>query len=67
MAVLKPTGHVVTGHCVEEIIKKDMLHPLTGQKLVDSDIVYLQRGGTGYSAANKKLEASQSKPALALS
>ncbi len=32
-AVLRPTGHVVTVDCVEQIIKKDWRHPLTGQSL----------------------------------
>ena len=68
IAVLRPTGHAVTANCVEKIIKKeDMLHPLTGKKLEDSDIIYLQRGGTGYSAANEKLKAEHYRPNLAIS
>lgn len=66
-AVLKPTGDVVTVECVEKIIKKDMVHPLTGQILKEEDIIYLQRGGTGYSAANKNLEANHYRPTLAIS
>ena len=46
VAVLRPTGDVVTVECVEKIIKKDMTHPLTGITLKDKDIIYLQRGGT---------------------
>lgn len=67
MAVLRPTGDVVTADCVEKIIKKDMVHPLTGEKLHDDDIIYLQRGGTGYAAANKQLEAAHYRPNIALS
>ena len=67
VAVLRPTGDVVTVECVEKIIKKDMLHPLTGAKLVEKDIIYLQRGGTGYAATNAKLKATHYRPNLAIS
>ncbi|CAG0884664.1 unnamed protein product [Darwinula stevensoni] len=63
-AVLRPTGHVVTMECVEKLIKKDMLHPLTGQKLTENDIIPLQRGGTGFAGTNEKLEAKQARPVL---
>ncbi|KAK9744539.1 Zinc-finger of nitric oxide synthase-interacting protein [Popillia japonica] len=63
-AVLKPTGDVVTLECVEKIIKKDMIHPLTGQKLMENDIVIMQRGGTGYSETNKNLQGKCERPAL---
>ncbi|XP_035918080.1 nitric oxide synthase-interacting protein homolog [Anopheles stephensi] len=63
-AVLKPTGDVVTIECIEKIIKKDMIHPLTNEKLSDSDIIPLQRGGTGFATTNEKLEAKEQKPCL---
>ncbi|EAA11755.3 AGAP005654-PA [Anopheles gambiae str. PEST] len=63
-AVLKPTGDVVTIECVEKIIKKDMIHPLTNEKLSESDIIPLQRGGTGFATTNEKLEAKEQKPCL---
>jgi len=66
VAVLRPTGDVVTVDCVEKIIKKDMLHPLTGIALKEKDIIYLQRGGTGYAATNEKLKASHYRPNLAI-
>lgn len=31
--------------CVEKIIKKDMIHPLTSEKIAESDIIPLQRVG----------------------
>jgi len=65
--VLKPTGDVVTEECVEKIIKPEMRHPLTGQTLKESDIIYLQRGGTGYASANAKLEGKKYRPSLAIS
>lgn len=33
--------------CVENIIRKDMIDPLNGKKMTESDIIELQRGGTG--------------------
>jgi nitric oxide synthase-interacting protein len=65
-AVLKPTGHVVTVECVNKIIKKDWTHPLTGQSLTEDDIIYVQRGATGYSAANDNLIAEKHRPTLAI-
>ncbi len=67
VAVLRPTGDVVTVECVEKIIKKDMSHPLTGQTLKDSDIIYLHRGGTGYASTNDQLEGKKYRPNLAIS
>ncbi|XP_055315400.1 nitric oxide synthase-interacting protein homolog [Sitodiplosis mosellana] len=63
-AVLRPTGDVVTMECVEKLIKKDMLHPLTNTKLKEKDIIPLQRGGTGYSQTNADLEGKEKRPAL---
>ena len=37
------SGDVVTLECVEKVIKKDMICPITGQKLKDSDIIVMQR------------------------
>jgi nitric oxide synthase-interacting protein len=68
VAVLKPTGDVVTMECVEKIIRKDMIHPLTGQTLTEDDIIQLKRGGTGYAAANETtLNAKRHRPQLAIS
>ena len=67
VAVLKTTGDVVTVECVEKIIKPEMRHPLTGQALKESDIIYLHRGGTGYSAANDQLEGKKYRPSSAIS
>jgi nitric oxide synthase-interacting protein len=62
-AVLKSCGKVVTMDCVERLIKKDMLCPITGKKLKDDDIIPLQRGGTGYASVNK-LEAKTFNPVM---
>lgn len=66
VAVLKPTGDVVTVECVEKIIRKDMIHPLTGQTLKEKDIILLQRGGTGYAATNDQLKATHYRPSSLL-
>ncbi|XP_022917990.1 nitric oxide synthase-interacting protein homolog [Onthophagus taurus] len=63
-AVLKPTGDVVTLECVEKIIKKDWIHPLTNQKLNEKDIIIFQRGGTGYAETNENLQGKCERPAL---
>lgn len=65
-AVLRPTGHVVTKNCVEKIIKKDWIHPLTGQTLKEKDIIYIQRGATGFSAANNELMAERDRPTMSI-
>lgn len=36
-------GDVVTMECVEKIIKKDWIHPLTSEKITEKDIIPLQR------------------------
>ena len=63
-AVLKNTGNVVTMDCVENLIKKDMLCPFTGQKLKDNDIIPLQRGGTGFAGSGVELKAKKDGPVM---
>ena len=54
--------------CVEKLIKKDMLCPFTSvcsdQKLKESDIVAIQRGGTGFSGSGVELGAKKDGPAM---
>jgi len=63
-AVIRTTGDVVTMDCVEKIIKKDWLHPITGEKLTEKDIIPLQRGGTGFSGTNINLQAEEKRPSI---
>lgn len=63
-AIIRTTGHVVTMESVEKIIKIDWLHPLTGEKLKEKDIIPLQRGGTGYALTNQNLEGKNERPVL---
>ncbi|XP_011635186.1 nitric oxide synthase-interacting protein homolog [Pogonomyrmex barbatus] len=63
-AVIKTTGDVVTMECVEKLIKKDWINPLDNSKLTPSDIIPLQRGGTGYASVNDSLEGKHERPVL---
>uniref|UniRef100_A0A1A7YXJ1 Nitric oxide synthase-interacting protein n=2 Tax=Iconisemion striatum TaxID=60296 RepID=A0A1A7YXJ1_9TELE len=63
-AVLRPTGAVVTQECVEKLIKKDMMDPVSGDKLSDRDIIPLQRGGTGFAASGVDLRAKEARPVM---
>ena len=56
-------GSVVTQECVDKIIRKDMMDPTNGKKLKDSDIIPIQRGGTGYASTNQVL-AEVKKPVM---
>ncbi|KAI2799034.1 hypothetical protein RDWZM_006775 [Blomia tropicalis] len=61
--VLKTSGSVVTQECVDKLIRKDMVDPINGKEMKESDIIPLQRGGTGYASTNE-LEAKLKKPAM---
>ncbi|CAI9611357.1 unnamed protein product [Staurois parvus] len=63
-AVLRPSGVVVTLECVEKLIKKDMTDPVSGEKLMEKDIIVLQRGGTGFSGSGVQLEAKEARPVM---
>ncbi|XP_041634542.1 nitric oxide synthase-interacting protein isoform X1 [Cheilinus undulatus] len=63
-AVLRPSGCVVTQECVEKLIKKDMVDPVSGDKLTDRDIIPLQRGGTGFAGSGVDLRAKEARPVM---
>ncbi|KAH9494765.1 hypothetical protein Btru_020519 [Bulinus truncatus] len=63
-AVLRPSGAVVTLECVEKIIRKDMVDPISGQKLTDKDIIVMQRGASGFTGAGVVLEAKKAGPSI---
>jgi len=60
-AVLRPTGDVITLEAAR-LVRKDMKHPLNGQKLREKDIITMQRGGTGFAAANEQLAGVKARP-----
>lgn len=63
-AVLRPSGAVVTMECVEKLIRKDMIDPMTGDKLKEKDIIPLQRGGTGFAGSGVDLKAKEARPVM---
>jgi len=48
---------------VEKLIKKDMIDPINSKKMTESDIIPMQRGGTGYSSTNE-LKAEVKRPVM---
>ncbi|XP_071956005.1 nitric oxide synthase-interacting protein-like [Antedon mediterranea] len=62
--VLKPSGKVVTQECYEKLVKKDMLDPESGEKLEESDIITLKRGGTGFASSGVELAAKKARPVM---
>jgi hypothetical protein len=58
-------------HCFQLFNSKrcfqDWRHPLTGAPLREKDIIFIQRGSTGFSAANPELMAERDRPTLAIS
>ncbi|KAM4634466.1 nitric oxide synthase-interacting protein isoform 1-T2 [Polymixia lowei] len=63
-SVLRPSGTVVTQECVEKLIKKDMMDPVTGDKLSERDIIPMQRGGTGFAGSGVDLKAKEARPVM---
>uniref|UniRef100_A0A673GZM2 Nitric oxide synthase-interacting protein n=1 Tax=Sinocyclocheilus rhinocerous TaxID=307959 RepID=A0A673GZM2_9TELE len=63
-AVLRPSGVVVTMECVEKLIQKDMIDPVTEDKLKEKDIIPLQRGGTGFAGSGVALKAKEARPVM---
>ncbi|XP_066498100.1 nitric oxide synthase-interacting protein [Hoplias malabaricus] len=63
-AVLRPSGAVVTLECVEKLIRKDMIDPVSGEKLREKDIIVLNRGGTGFAASGVDLCAKEARPVM---
>ncbi|EDV27162.1 uncharacterized protein TRIADDRAFT_22121 [Trichoplax adhaerens] len=66
-AVLRSSGKVVSMESIEKIVKKDMIDPFTSTKITEKDIIVLQRGGTGFSAANEGLQAKLARPVMSIS
>lgn len=63
-AVLRPSGAVVTLECVEKLIRKDMIDPISGEKLKEKDIIVFQRGGTGFAGSGVDLKAKEARPVM---
>ncbi|KFD57286.1 hypothetical protein M514_01797 [Trichuris suis] len=58
--VLKTSGYVITVESLEKVVKKEWIDPFNGKKLTEGDLIFLQRGGTGFAATNENLQSKQS-------
>eukprot|EP00053_Salpingoeca_punica_P006340 m.60264 g.60264 ORF g.60264 m.60264 type:complete len:303 (-) comp13648_c0_seq1:186-1094(-) len=65
--VLRPSGRVVSKECVEKVIRPEMVDPISGEKLKESDLIPIKNGGTGFAASGAKLEVKVTGPSLATS
>lgn len=62
--VLRPSGAVVTREVVEKIIRKEMIDPISGDKLTDSDLIEVQTGCGGFADGRSVLTASRVAPVM---
>mmetsp|Transcript_29574 Transcript_29574/g.59724 ORF Transcript_29574/g.59724 Transcript_29574/m.59724 type:complete len:327 (+) Transcript_29574:72-1052(+) len=63
-AVLKPSGRCIALEVWENVIKKDLRDPFTGAALKLTDVIPLQRGGTGFAASGVALQAEKYNPTM---
>lgn len=49
---LRPSGRVVTLECYTKLIEKDMIDPISGEKLLLADIIQFKTEGTGFSSTS---------------
>jgi len=64
VAVIKPSGYVVSMEVIDTVVRKDMTCPVTGVELVESDIIVLKASGTGFSSrGGESVEAKKTVPA----
>ena len=62
--VLRKSGHCIARDVYEQVIKKDMLDPCGSEKLKEQDLIFMQKGGTGFAAGGTKLDAEKYQPAM---
>jgi len=61
---LIPLGHVFCSQCMDNIIKKDMVCPLSNTSFEESDILQLQAEGSSFAGrSGQALEAVKQTPA----
>lgn len=58
------SGDVVTLECVEKLIRKDMMCPISGCRLKEADIIVMQRGGTGFAGTGLQMQAKKDGAAM---
>uniref|UniRef100_A0A7S3CXN5 Nitric oxide synthase-interacting protein zinc-finger domain-containing protein n=1 Tax=Palpitomonas bilix TaxID=652834 RepID=A0A7S3CXN5_9EUKA len=59
---IKSTGHVYCKHCIDLIIKPDMICLASSKKVTEDDFVPLASGGTGFASHDDKLEVKRYVP-----
>lgn len=62
--VLRPSGAVVTREVVEKIIRKEMIDPISGTKLAESDLIEVRVGCGGFADGRSVLTASRVAPVM---
>ena len=50
---MKPSGVVVEEDSYQKVVKPTMTCPISNKKLVEKDIIKLQKGGSGFSSHSK--------------
>lgn len=58
--VLKPTGTVITEEAYTRLVKPDMVDPISGKKLKESDIIKMVSAGTGYAEKGGEIKKAKS-------
>ena len=48
----------------KQVLKKDMMDPFGGGKLKLKDIIFMQKGGTGFAAGGTKLDTHKYTPTM---
>ena len=48
----------------KQVLKKDMMDPFGGGKLKVKDIIFMQKGGTGFAAGGTKLDTHKYTPTM---
>merc|ERR1719265_851245 len=59
--LIKPSKKVVLESVMKDMVLKDMVCPITGEKLKKDDFLNLQTGGTGFASHNKTTAGSFSR------
>ncbi|BHF77124.1 CDP-diacylglycerol--glycerol-3-phosphate 3-phosphatidyltransferase [Sparganum proliferum] len=62
--VLKTSGSVVKKEVVDMILKNEMVDPINGQKMTDSDFIEVQIGSGGFSDERSILTATRWAPSV---
>ena len=59
VAVLRPSGRVVSMACVERLVQPSMTDPISGESLTAADIIPIRNDGTGYAGSGAALDKAK--------